>query len=63
MVRGEGALVDLKLALRGHVFEGEGLHADSGHFVWISVLGLTGPRTQKSLKDSKVIVHMSGIMG
>ena len=63
VVREEGALVDLELALRDEVFEGERLHADGGHFVWISLLGLTGLRTQKSLKDSIVIVHMSGIMG
>ena len=63
VVRGEDALVDLELALRDEVFEGEGLHADSGHFVWISVRGLTGLRTQKSLKDSIVKEHVSGIMG
>ena len=63
VVRGEGALVDLELALSGEVFEGEGLHADGGHLVCISLLGLTDLRTQKSLKDSIVIVHMSGIMG
>ena len=63
VVRGEGALVDLKLALGDEVFEGEGLHVDSGHFVWISVRGLTGLMTQKSLKDSIVKEHASGIMG
>ena len=63
VVRGEGALVELKLALGDEVFEGDGLHADSRHFVWISVRGLTGLRNQKSLKDSTVKEHVSGVMG